>query len=170
MQISRNPSFGKNQCRPLPRVKRLRNVKELLSTDLMPRGVRYGSNLSLTLRKHPLTIKSHRQPSLLHPQLQLFLRTNASPARTTDPSGRSSNAKSAASKHTRERSASSLNHWTWTVGCASFARTIKCRRHRWTRLVCFVPRSSAILRMGFTRPPIRSCVRRSLQRGRDGCM
>lgn len=169
MPISRNLSSGRNLYRLPQRAKRLRSAKEPRSMDLMLRGVRYGPTLSLTLGT-PLTIDLCRQHSPPHPQLPPFPRTNVSPATTTDPSGRSSNVKNAASKPTRERLVSSRNHWMWTIGCASCARMIKCKRRRWIRLVCFVPRSSMTLKMGFIRLRIRSCARRNLQRDRDGCM
>lgn len=116
-----------------------------------------------------LTTKPYRQRNLSHPHLRPSLRTNVSHAITTAPSERSSNVKNAASRPTRERLVSSPNRWMWTTGCARSARTIKCKRRRWIRPVCFVPRSSTILKMGFIRLRIRSCVRRSLQRDRDGC-
>jgi len=169
MPISQNLPSARNLFRRPRKAKHLRNVKEPLSMDLMPRGVRYGPSLSLPPANISLTAESCRQRSLPHPQLRLSPRTNVLPATTTDLSGRSSNAKNAASKHTRERLASSQNRWRWTTGCANCVRTIKCKRRRWIRPVCFVPRSSMTPRMGFIRLRIRSCARRNLQRGRDGC-
>jgi len=127
------------------------------------------NDLPLTLRTF-LTITLHRQRSLSHPQLQPFLRTNVSPVTNMGPSGRSSNAKNAALGPTQERLGSPPNRWKWTIGCAKSVRTIKCKRRRWIRLVCFVQKSGTILRTGFIHLRKRSCVRRSLRRDRDGCM
>ena len=125
----------------------------------------------IPLRPANISLKTEicRQQNPPHPQLRPSPRTNVSPATTMDPSGRSSNAKNAASKPTREPLASSPNRLTWITGCANCARTIKCKRRHWIRPVCFVPRSSMTPRMGFIRLRIRSCARRSLRRDRDGC-
>jgi len=169
MPISRNPLSGRNLYRHLRRVKHLRSVKGLLSVDLVPRGVRYESNPSPALRTF-LTITIYRQRSPSHPQLRPSLRINASPATTMDLSGRSSNAKNAASRPTQERLGSPPNRWKWIIGYAKSVRTINCKRRRWIRLVCFVQKSGMILRTGFIHLRRRSCVRRSLRRDRDGCM
>ena len=126
------------------------------------------------LTPHPSNVPNARTPcrqrSRSHPHLQPSLRINAWPATTTAPSGRLSNAKNAVSKPTRERTASSPNRWKWTIGYASCVRTIRCKRRRWIRLACFVPRSNTIRRTGFIRLRIPFCGHRSLRRGRDGCI
>ena len=167
MPISRNLLSGRILYRHPTRAKRLRSAKEPLSMVLALRGVRYGLHLSLAFRIL-LTTGPNRRRSRSHPQPPPSLRINVSRATTTVPSGRLSNAKNAASRPTRERSASSLNRWTLIIGYARSARTTRCRRRRWIRLVCFVPRSGMILRMVFTPLRIRSCVPRSLRRVRDG--
>ena len=166
--ISQNLLSGRNLCRHLPRVRHLRNVREPLSLDLLLREVRYELSLSPALRTS-LTTKPYRQQSPSHHHLRRFPRTNVSHAIIMDPSGRLSSVKNVASKPTRERLESLPSHWTWIIGCARSARTIKCKMHHWIRPVCFVPRSDTIPKTGFIHLRIHSCARKSLRKDRDGC-